>query len=104
MHSIFGLLLVIFSLSLLTLQVKNITEVEVRPSLLYLNLTSYKLSVIIDILCVCEHWLLAEEIEYYRTLGSKGSNMFAHFCRKSLWGGGVAIFLKKLKLYGSQFG
>jgi len=45
----------------------------------------------LDFVCVSEHWLVASEIEFYRTLSN--SNLVAYFCRESPWGG-VAVYAR----------
>lgn len=44
----------------------------------------------IDALCVCEHWLVEAEADFYSNIGSLA--LAARLCRSTPWGG-VAIFL-----------
>lgn len=47
----------------------------------------------IDILCVCEHWLVTEEIQYFSGLGDL--NLVSYYCRQHTSGGGVAVFARQ---------
>ncbi|XP_039297925.1 uncharacterized protein LOC120354625 [Nilaparvata lugens] len=46
----------------------------------------------IDVLCICEHWLVEDEIEYYSNLA--GLRKVAHFSRQTS-SGGVAVFVRE---------
>lgn len=46
--------------------------------------------------CLCEHWLRAEEIEFYVPLGYILGNSY---CRNNLKRGGVAIFVSKTTVF-----
>lgn len=47
----------------------------------------------LDILCVCEHWLVAAEIQYFSSLANL--KLVSHYCRQRTSGGGVAVFIKQ---------